>query len=148
MKKLVVFFLSAIMVLALGCQSSNVAKQLETGNNSGKTYTLMLVKDKGSEVVLNKELNVEDNKNLMQYLRENAEVIDNGGFIKSINGIESVPTDKLTDEQKKSGVMGVDWFILVNEKSIPKGANDIFPQSNDIIKVVYKEWSPKDFENN
>jgi hypothetical protein len=141
MKKILVLLMSFLMFFSIGCQSS---QQSQAPKNS---FTLVLSKNKGKDIIFEKKIEIVDNKNLMAYLKDNAKVVESGGFIKSINDLQSIPTDKLTEEQKKAGIMGVDWFIAVNGKSASKGANDIYPQNGDNINVDYREWSPKDFEN-
>lgn len=114
-------------------------KQSEPGS-----FTLLISKNRGVDEVLKEKILIQDNKSLMDYLRENVSIKDEGGFIKSIEGIESVASRDLTPEQKSAGIMGVDWFIFQNETKTKSGANDIIPKSGDIINLDYREWTYKD----
>ena len=80
---------------------------------------------------------------MLDYLRDNVTVMDDGGF-KSIEGLEAITSMKLTSEQKNSGIMGVDWFIYLNEVKSKSGAGDIVPKDGDIINIDYREWTYKD----
>lgn len=83
----------------------------------------------------------------MDYLRENMDVSDKGGFICSINGYENlspIPKSKMTEEQKKNNVMGIDWFIYVNDEKVSKGTNDIYPKKGDKIILDLHDWDKRE----
>lgn len=114
-------------------------KQPEPGS-----FTLFISKNRGVDEVFKEKLSIKDNKSLMDYLRDNVSIRDEGGFIKSIEGLESVASKDLTPEQKSAGIIGVDWFIFQNETKTKSGANDIIPKNGDIINLDYREWTYKD----
>lgn len=118
--------------------------QVKPNQNSENIFTLIVSKNNGSKVIFKKKINITAKKSALEYLKENADVIDEGGFIKSINGVESIPQAKLTDEQKKSGIIGVDWFIYLNNKKTQTGAADVYPSNGDVLVFDYKEWTFKD----
>lgn len=114
-------------------------KQPEPGS-----FTLLISKNRGVDEVFKEKILIQDNKSLMDYLRDNVSIKDEGGFIKSIEGINSVASKDLTPEQKSAGIIGIDWFIFQNETKTKSGANDIIPKSGDIINLDYREWTYKD----
>lgn len=114
-------------------------KQPETAS-----FTLLISKNKGTEEVLKKKLQIEPDKSLLDYLRDNVSVVDDGGFIKSIEGFEAVTSKDLTTEQKNAGIMGIDWFIYQNGVKTRSGAGDIVPKNGDMINLDYREWTYKD----
>ncbi|HBF77410.1 MAG TPA: hypothetical protein DEF85_04630 [Clostridiaceae bacterium] len=139
--------------------SSNTANS-STGNksssgakNSNTTFNLIVSKNlKGyfgekSEVIFKKDIEVSEKKSLMDYLRENTNVSDKGGFICSINGYENlspIPKSKMTEKQKKNNVMGIDWFVYVNGEKVGKGTNDIYPKKGDKIILDLHEWDKRE----
>ncbi|MDF2674468.1 MAG: Uncharacterized protein K0R09_2736 [Clostridiales bacterium] len=107
-------------------------------------FTLFISKNRGTEEILRKKVQIEESKSLLDYLRDNVTVKDDGGFIKSIEGFEAITSMKLTTEQKNAGIMGVDWFLFQNEIKTKSGANDIVPKDGDTINLDYKEWTYQD----
>ena len=110
-----------------------------------ETFTLLVTQDKKSKEIINKKIEISSKKSLMDFLKKEASVIEDGGFVKSINDISSIASSKLTAEQKKAGVLGVDWFIYVNGKKTSVGAYDVYPKSNDIVNLDYREWTYQDY---
>jgi hypothetical protein len=83
----------------------------------------------------------------MDYLRENTDVSDRGGFICSINGYENlspIPKSKMTEKQKKNNVMGIDWFVYVNDEKVGRGTNDIYPKKGDKIILDLHDWDKRE----
>lgn len=118
------------------------------------SFILIVSKDmkgknsKKPQVLLKKQIKISKDKNAITYLRENCTVIENGGFIKSINGnhnLYPIPNSKKTEEQKKNKILGVDWFIYLNEKKSSVGANDIVPVKGDILHFDIHEWDRSEF---
>ncbi len=124
-------------------QTAEKPKEEQKKPESG-SFTLFISKNRGTEEILRKKVQIKDNKSLLDYLRDNVSVMDDGGFIKSIEGFESITSMKLTSEQKKAEIMGVDWFLFQNEEKTKSGANDIVPKNGDIINLDYREWTYKD----
>lgn len=108
------------------------------------SFTLFISKNKGAEEILRKKISILENKPLLDYLRDNTAVKDEGGFIKAIEGLEAITSKDLTSEQKNAGIMGVDWFIFQNNVKTKSGAGDIYPENGDIINLDYSEWTYKD----
>lgn len=108
------------------------------------SFTLFISKNKGTEEVLRKKLQIEGNASLLDYLRNNVSVLDDGGFIKSIEGLKAITSKDLTSDQKNAGIMGVDWFIYQNEVKTKSGAGDIVPKNGEVLNLDYREWTYKD----
>ncbi|MFX0547705.1 DUF4430 domain-containing protein [Hathewaya histolytica] len=136
---------------------SKSKKPVNPPKKPDETFTLVISKNTKSytggnpQVLLKKQLKIQSGKSLMSYLRENSSVIDEGGFIKSINGTRSlypIPNSKKTTEQKKNGIMGIDWFIYSNGSKISVGANDLYPKNGDVILFDFHEWNKSEFSVN
>ncbi|CAM2839825.1 DUF4430 domain-containing protein [Hathewaya histolytica] len=137
--------------------SSKSKKPVNPAKKPDETFTLVISKNTKSytggnpQVLLKKQLKIQSGKSLMSYLRENSSVIDEGGFIKSINGTRSlypIPNSKKTADQKKNGIMGIDWFIYSNGSKISVGANDLYPKNGDVILFDFHEWNKGEFSVN
>jgi hypothetical protein len=128
-----------------------IKKPIKVDNN---TFTLIIsngvkgcLNGKGN-ILLKKVLKVNGKKDVLAFLKENSEVIETGGFIKYINGLKSmypVPGSQMTDLLKAKGVMGVDWFIYLNNKKTLVGASAIYPQKDDVIMFDYHYWNKDEF---
>lgn len=135
---------------------TNSKHKNESDNNKEKDnkFTLIISKElkgytgKESIVIENKNVNISEKKNAMTYLRENASISEKGGFIYEINGIHNtypIPSSQKTAEQKKLGIMGIDWFIYLNDEKTPVGANDIYPKKGDVLIFDFHEWDKREF---
>ncbi len=120
------------------------------------SFTLIIAKEsegytgKESEILVKKDVEISEDKSAMTYLRENSDVRDKGGFIYEINeicNIYPIPASKKTDEQKKLGVLGVDWFIYLNGKKTSVGANDLYLEPGDELLFDYHEWDKREFSS-
>lgn len=121
------------------------------------TYTLIIssgikgcLSGKG-KTLLKKILKVANKKDALALLKENSEVIENGGFITYINGFKSmypVPNSKMTAELKSKGAMGADWFVYLNNKKTLIGAGQIYPKKGDVIMFDYHYWNKDEFNSN
>lgn len=116
----------------------------EPQKEATSTFTILITKDRGKVEILKKELTIDTEKSLMDYLRDNTDVTDEGGFLKSIEGYTAVLSNELSADQKSAGIMGVDWFIYRNNEKTKSGAGDITPTKGDIIQLDYREWTYKD----
>ncbi|WP_242990797.1 cell wall-binding repeat-containing protein [Clostridium tetanomorphum] len=106
-------------------------------------FTIMVSKDNGSTVVINKKLKVENDKNGLEYLKSVANVTESNGFISAINGISNKTIKDLTEDQRKGGIFGVDWYIYLNENLTPTGITGVYPKAGDTLTFDYHEWDWK-----
>lgn len=153
-KKIIVFITAAALVMSCAGFTKAPVKKVQPKKN---TFTLIIAKNMKSytggkaETIVKKSIEIKGKKSAMDYIRDNSSMIEKGGFISSINGIEGVfniPDSKKTEEQKKNGVMGISWFIYLNDKKAVKNANDIFPVKGDTILIDYHEWDKREFKAN
>lgn len=136
-------------------QNKDKSENKKIENREDEDYfTFIVSKDmkgkisKKPQILLKKQIKISKDKNAMTYLRENCTVIENGGFIKSINGnhnLYPIPSSKKTEEQKKNKILGIDWFIYLNEKKSSVGVNDIIPIKGDILHLDIHEWDKSEF---
>lgn len=117
---------------------------IEKQSTATKYFTLKITRDSGKSVILNKKVSITGNNSAMYYLRKNAAVEDDGGFIKAINGLRTVSQMNLSSDLKSKGVMGIDWFIYLNNKKTSCGINDVYPKNGDILNLDYKAWTYKE----
>ena len=109
-----------------------------SGNPEGDEFSLIISND-GTEI-LSKNLKVDSKKSAMQYLKENADIKTKNGFINEINKVKSKPLKNLSEDERKEGYLGADWFIYLNGKKTPVGANDVKIKSGDKLEFEYRRW--------
>lgn len=140
-----------------GQKSTENSKKSQNEIKTDKeTFTIIISKEqkgytgKQGEILKKKEIKLnESKKSAMTYLRENFSMKENGGFIYEIDEIHNlypIPQSEKTEEQKKNGVLGVDWFIYLNDVKTPVGANDIYPKKGDILNFDIHEWDKREFK--
>lgn len=127
-------------VSACACGGGNSTSENEP---AGK-FTLIISKDDGKEVMLEKQLSIEGEKSLMDYIKDNAEVKEQGGFISSINDVSSKKSNALTKEEQDKGILGYDWFIALDGEKASEGASKIVPKDAQRIEIYYKGWTAED----
>lgn len=98
-----------------------------------EAFTLYLTRDFGAEVLETRNVEIKPEYDLMEYMQEEWQVTTGfgGGFIKGINGLESVSA---------SGEC-YDWFFYVNGKASQAGAQQYKPKTGDIIYWDYHQWA-------
>ncbi len=131
----------------------NDQKPGETSNEEKKFTIMVSMEKKGYtgkdiEILEEKNITIVEGKSAMEYLRDNFEARDKGGFIFEIEGIHNkypIPESQKTEEQKKNKIMGIDWFIYLNDEKTSVGANDIYPKENDQLLFDIHEWDKREF---
>lgn len=108
----------------------------------GDAFNLVVTKDNGSKTLKTKIVNVENNKNAMDYLKSVSSVaeLQGGGFINGIDGLVNVLTKDLSTDERKRGLLGKDWFIYLNGKLTPTGASGVYPKKGDTLNFDYHQW--------
>lgn len=124
--------LLVIGVLA-GCSTDdndNVSKDTPTNTEeqAEETVAITISKDEGHEIIDKKEVPIEADAILMDVLKENFEVDDDGGFVTSIEGVS--PGE---DEEKA-------WMFFVNDEMAPVGASDYELTPGDEITFDLQAW--------
>lgn len=69
-----------------------------------------------------------DGKNALDLLKESHTVVEDGGFVKSIDGRENTGSTY--------------WFLYVNGKSSEVGAKDVQTKPSDTLEWRFEEYKP------
>lgn len=132
MKKSIILMLITLFILT-GCQKSEV---IQTEGN--EVVSLIVSKHFGNEVIYNEVLTYKEDQSIMELMEVNLDIKTayNGGFINSINGLESGYTDKKSKTK-------TDWFYYVNGFLSQVGSLEYYLKPNDVIVWDYHDWSKK-----
>ncbi len=108
----------------------------------GNAFNLVITKGNGAKTLKSKVVNVESNKNAMDYLKDVADVaeLQGKGFINGIDGLINVDIKDLSVADRKAGLLGKDWFIYLNGKLTDTGATGVKPKAGDTLNFDYHEW--------
>ncbi|MFC4557422.1 DUF4430 domain-containing protein [Virgibacillus kekensis] len=127
-----------IIGLLVGCgtdnqeqEQSQASNQNESTQSSGEnteqksedTVTVTISKNNGEKQIKEKEIEIKDGAILMEVMKENFEIKEDGGFITSINGIAP------GKDEKKA------WMYTVNGEMAKVGATELELSPGD--KVVF-----------
>ena len=144
MGKMKLFLLSLVVIIGVlgGCSSEDTGEESSATNDQTETsgdtttdnekqeakITISITKKKGEETVAKKEIPIEDGAILMDVLKENFEVEEDGGFITSIEGIEANESEKMA------------WLFFVNDESAKVGANQLELSPGDTVHFDLQSW--------
>ncbi|WP_058485479.1 DUF4430 domain-containing protein [Defluviitalea phaphyphila] len=137
MKKITkVLIFNLIFLILVSCG------QIKDEKSSGKV-NFIISKNFGNQIIDNKFLEYKENYTVIDYLEENFEIETayGGGFVNSINGIESGFTNKTNKEQ-------LDWFYYVNGNLANIGANEYVLSSEDVVIWDYHSWGNDNYVSN
>lgn len=139
MKKLMTI-LSALLLsvgVLVGC--SNDAN--ETNNNANNqpnnetnevseeiTVEVVISLDKGEEILEEKEIKTEDGAILLDVMKENFDIEEDGGFITSIDG-------KAAEEGEEKA-----WMYFVNDEMAMVGAGEYELSNGDEVNFDFQPW--------
>lgn len=100
----------------------------ESGQLADGNVTLVVTRDFGRQVLLDKEAELKGTRTVLALLRELAEVDTGygGNFVRGINGLYSRP--------------GQDWFYYVNGVAAAVGAGDYQLRAGDRVWWDYHPW--------
>lgn len=135
--------LAATLVVGLGActkDTEELAKEdersdlVETSDNGeALTYNVTVTIKDDSKEVIEKEVPIEEDKVLMDVMKENFEIKESKGFIESIDGLEQDPKE------------GKYWTYKVNGEMPMKGADELVLEDGD--KVVWSLSKDTDSED-
>jgi major membrane immunogen (membrane-anchored lipoprotein) len=146
MKSILFKFFTVIVVLGLlvGCSNDdkpNNSKQTNATQNQENnqvsdssesqeevSVTIILSKDKEAEVLDEKEVVIQDGDNLLKVMKDNFDVVEDGGFITSIEGLAYDEANKMT------------WMFSVNSEPSMVGAGDVELKDGDTVNFDYQSW--------
>lgn len=103
-------------------ESANPTEQAE------ETVTITLSEDEGEEVFEEKTVEIEDGAIVMDVMKENFDVEEEGGFIDSIDGIAP------EEGEEKS------WMYFVNDEMAMVGAEEYELEAGDEVVFDLQEW--------
>ncbi|MHC6181167.1 cell wall-binding repeat-containing protein [Clostridium sp. JNZ X4-2] len=107
------------------------------GGNSG-TFTLEITKDNNETVLKKQVLNIDGSKTAFDYLKSMVDSVEvKSGYINSI----SVNGQSYVNKSAPDLSHGTSWFIYVNEGFATVGSQSIKPQSGDVIRFDYHNWT-------
>lgn len=135
-----VLILCAIFMFCVGCTGeqtdgdgaqSTVPEWNENGQNK---VTLLVTKDFGSELLVEKQVDIEKGWTVLEVMEANLETAtkQDGIFVNGINGLES----------KNGGISGkrLDWFYYINGVCADVGAGDYEVRPGEVIWWDYHTW--------
>jgi hypothetical protein len=131
------FTLGMAITLLFGCSTANDnsapsendnAENQPTEEASEEVVTITISKDEGEEVLADKEVAMEDGAILMDVLKENFEIEEEGGFIQAIDGVVAEEDEKMF------------WAIIVNDEMAEVGAAEYELEANDHVEVDLQSW--------
>ncbi|CQR46726.1 hypothetical protein BN1058_00999 [Paraliobacillus sp. PM-2] len=119
-----IFLLLTLSMFIVGCQAND-----QTSNTNG-TVTITISENKQEEIIATKEIELNDETNLMTLMEENFDIVVEGdGFITAIEGEEQVPDNNLY------------WMYTVNGEQANVGASDFELSPNDKVNFDLQEVS-------
>lgn len=105
---------------------STVASEMkkETGDKINVSVRI----DAEDKNIAEKDLEVSSGASLMDIMKDNFEVIDEGGFITSIEGVEQKAKDNLF------------WTYKINDEEVMTGAEDTTLNEGDKVVFTYAQF--------
>ena len=133
MKRLKRVLLSITLILCLtfvGCSNDDLEHgDIEVG--------LRVTRNLGEEVIFDEVISVQGDSSAFDILMDNLDVETayGGGFVNSIEGLESGFTGKGENERQKT-----DWFYFVNGTMANVGSGEYILEYGDIVWWDYHSW--------
>lgn len=125
--KLILLASSALLVTACGSSSQEADSKPTTSTESSVVETTVSVsfsfeEDEKELADLAKETDVQEGQSVLEALKDNYEVVEEGGLVSSIEGHEQV--------EKESKY----WLYTVNDEQPTVGASDYILEEGDEVK--------------
>lgn len=125
--KFILLASSALLVTACGSSSQEADSTPATSTESSVVETTVAVsfsfeEDEKEITDLTKEIKVQEGQSVLEALKENYEVVEEGGLVSSIEGYEQV--------EKESKY----WLYTVNDEQPTVGANEYTLEEGDKVK--------------
>jgi hypothetical protein len=119
-----------LAIILAGCPTPSAS----TDNGGQSKVTVVVTQDFGQELILAKEIEIEDGTDAMTALQSVAEVKTKygGGFVQSIEGLSS---------EYEGGSKKRDWLYYINGISLSLGARDYALRDGDIEHWDFRDWS-------
>jgi hypothetical protein len=109
-------------------------KDLPGKSDNHDTVTLMITKDFGSQTLVEKKVQIQKNWSIFELLESTVKIEGkwDGGFVNSINGLESQSGGFTRD--------GFDWFYYINGIGADVGADQYSLRAGEVIWWDYHVW--------
>ncbi|MER2109711.1 MAG: DUF4430 domain-containing protein [Desemzia incerta] len=126
--KLILLVSSAFLVTACGSSNQEAESTAATSSTQASSVEATVAvsfsfEEDGKEMTdLAKEVDVQEGQNVLDVLKENYEVVEEGGLVSSIEGYEQV--------EKESKY----WLYSVNDEQPTVGASDYILEEGDEVK--------------
>ncbi len=125
--KLILLASSALLVTACGSSSQEADSKPISSTESSVVETMVSVsfsfeEDEKELADLAKETDVQEGQSVLEALKDNYEVVEDGGLVSSIEGHEQV--------EKESKY----WLYTVNDEQPTVGASDYILEEGDEVK--------------
>ncbi|MEC5422427.1 DUF4430 domain-containing protein [Virgibacillus sp. C22-A2] len=137
MNKWILRLASLLVVVGLltACGTDNESQEdapEQSENNQAEEQSeevvITISENEGEEVITEKEITIEENAILMEVMKENFEIEEEGGFINSIEGVK--PEE---DEQRA-------WMYFVNDEAALVGAQEYELTPGDKVTFDLQAW--------
>ena len=128
--KLIKLLFAMILTVGVlfGCDSTNVEPNNSATEQAEVQVEIIISVENGEDIIATEELAIESGTNLMTLMEDNFEVVNDGGFISSINGIEA------EDGQTYA------WLYTINGEHAMTGAEDYIIEDGDVIEFDFHSW--------
>jgi len=136
-KKGLTYLLSLILAIGVltGCGTTNEAPEMNNSTNNTETQEVnedvihvTISKDEGEEVLSEKEIAIEEGAILMDVLKENFDIEEDGGFVTSIDGVAPEEGEQVA------------WMYFVNDEMAMVGANEYELSPGDEVNFDLQAW--------
>ncbi|WP_047980015.1 DUF4430 domain-containing protein [Ornithinibacillus contaminans] len=126
------------LILLVGCtdekatenkQENSPNQEVETEQQETITIQLKVSLDKESEVVEDKQVEVESGAILLDVMKQNFEIEETDGYITSIEGIND-----------DSGELKKAWLFYINGEFASKGASETELSDGDEVLFDFQSW--------
>jgi len=128
------FSILTALVLLSGCsndsasQNQEMEESQETSEVQEDSITVTISEDEGAEVLTEKEIEIEEGAILMDVMKDNFDIKEEGGFITAIDGVEA------NDEEQTA------WMYFVNDEMAMVGAAEYELEAEDHIVFDLQAW--------
>lgn len=136
MKKWLLSFMSLFtaLVLVVGCSNDSGQTTTESNINEEEKevqeeiITVTISKDEGAELLSESEIEINEKAILMDVMKENFDIEEDGGFINAIDGIGPV------EGEEKA------WMYFVNDEMAMVGAGEYELSNGDEVNFDFQPW--------
>ena len=129
-KLLSLFAIFSVLLAITGCQieDKGTNPEVKINQNEELRVELLVTLANNSETVSKVEVEFKEGDNLLYIMQKNLKIVDNAGFITSIEGVEAKTEDKMA------------WFFQINGEDSMVGAGDYKLKNGDKIHWDLHSW--------